>query len=69
PGLDPNTVPGSPEDIRIPVPESGTDTPNPLPEPVMSPPVDLKVSNFDKPPEKVVNTAAEAVRDKIADED
>ncbi|KAI0490911.1 6-phosphofructo-2-kinase-domain-containing protein [Xylaria cf. heliscus] len=70
PGLDPNTVPGSPEDIRIPVPESsGADTPNVLPEPALSPPVDLKLAGFDKPPEKVVNTAAEAVRDKIADED
>ncbi|KAI0196541.1 6-phosphofructo-2-kinase-domain-containing protein [Xylaria flabelliformis] len=70
PGLDPNTVPGSPEDIRIPVPESsGADTPNVLPEPALSPPIDLKISSFDKPPEKVVNTAAEAVRDKIADED
>ncbi|KAI0458007.1 bifunctional 6-phosphofructo-2-kinase/fructose-2,6-bisphosphate 2-phosphatase [Xylaria acuta] len=71
PGLDPNTVPGSPEDIRIPVPESsGADTPNALlPEPALSPPLDLKASSFDKPPEKVVNTAAEAVRDKITDED
>ncbi|KAI1754595.1 bifunctional 6-phosphofructo-2-kinase/fructose-2,6-bisphosphate 2-phosphatase [Xylaria castorea] len=71
PGLDPSTVPGSPEDIRIPVPESsGADTPNALlPEPALSPPLDLKVSSFDKPPEKVVNTAAEAVRDKITDED
>ncbi|KAI0400562.1 6-phosphofructo-2-kinase-domain-containing protein [Xylaria palmicola] len=70
PGLDPNTVPGSPEDIRIPVPESsGVDTPNQLPEPALPPPADLKAPGFDKPPEKVVNTAAEAVRDKIADED
>ncbi|GAP84122.2 putative elongator complex protein 2 [Rosellinia necatrix] len=69
PGLDPRTVPGSPEDIRIPVPESGADTPTPLPDPALSPPVELKVSAFEKPPKKVVNTAAEAVRDKITDED
>lgn len=69
PGLDPRTVPGSPEDIRIPVPESGADTPTPLPDPAFSPAAELKVIVSDKPPEKVINTAAEAVRDKIADED
>ncbi|KAI0877004.1 6-phosphofructo-2-kinase-domain-containing protein [Hypoxylon argillaceum] len=70
PGLDPNTVPGSPEDIRIPVPESsGPDTPTPLPDAAFSPPVELKTPGFDKLPEKVVNLVAEAVRDKIADED
>ncbi|KAJ3567377.1 hypothetical protein NPX13_g6786 [Xylaria arbuscula] len=65
PGLDPNTVPGSPEDIRIPVPDSrGTDTPlSQLPDPAISTPVEAK------PPEKVINAAADAVRDKIADED
>ncbi|KAI0911176.1 6-phosphofructo-2-kinase-domain-containing protein [Ustulina deusta] len=69
PGLDPNTVPGSPEDIRIPVPESrGADTPTPLPDPALSTPVELKGPSF-KPPQKVVNVAAEAVRDKITDED
>ncbi|KAI0525680.1 bifunctional 6-phosphofructo-2-kinase/fructose-2,6-bisphosphate 2-phosphatase [Xylaria bambusicola] len=71
PGLDPNTVPGSPEDIRIPVPESrgGTDTPSLLPDPAISTPVEPKSLNFDRPPEKVINAAADAVRDKIADED
>ncbi|KAI0434525.1 bifunctional 6-phosphofructo-2-kinase/fructose-2,6-bisphosphate 2-phosphatase [Xylaria sp. FL1042] len=70
PGLDPNTVPGSPEDIRIPVPESrGADTPTPLPDPALSAPVELKTPSFDEPPEKVMNAAAEAVRDKITDED
>ncbi|KAI1636393.1 6-phosphofructo-2-kinase-domain-containing protein [Biscogniauxia mediterranea] len=65
PDLDPRTVPGSPEDIRIPVPDSGADTPVPLPGGSLSPPAEA----FDKPPEKVVNTAAEAVMDKITDVD
>ncbi|KAI1423017.1 6-phosphofructo-2-kinase-domain-containing protein [Xylaria sp. FL1777] len=70
PGLDPHTVPGSPEDIRIPVPESrGADTPTLLPDPALSTPVDLKAPGFDKPPEKVINAAVEAVRDQMADED
>ncbi|KAI0969817.1 6-phosphofructo-2-kinase-domain-containing protein [Xylaria arbuscula] len=62
PGLDPNTVPGSPEDIRIPVPDSrGTDTPTPLPDPALNP-VELKLPNFDKSPEN-------GVREQRADED
>ncbi|KAI8630135.1 bifunctional 6-phosphofructo-2-kinase/fructose-2,6-bisphosphate 2-phosphatase [Xylariaceae sp. FL1651] len=69
PGLDPRTVPGSPEDIRIPVPDSGAETPGPLPGGGLSSPAEPVVVSYDKPPEKVVNMAAEAVRDKIADED
>ncbi|OTA87665.1 hypothetical protein M434DRAFT_135543 [Hypoxylon sp. CO27-5] len=68
PGLDPRTVPGSPEDIRIPVPDSGSETPAPLPGGGLSAPAVPPIV-IEKPPEKVVNTAAEAVRDKIADED
>jgi 6-phosphofructo-2-kinase/fructose-2,6-biphosphatase 4 len=69
PGLDPLTVPGSPEDIRIPVPDSGTDTPAMLPSGGLSSPAEPLAFSFDKPPEPVVNTAVEAVRDKITDED
>ncbi|TGJ86000.1 hypothetical protein E0Z10_g2746 [Xylaria hypoxylon] len=68
PGLDPKTVPGSPEDIRIPVPDSSADPPTPLPESALSTP-ELKLPGFDKPPEKVFNAAAEAVKDKMTDED
>lgn len=68
PGLDPKTVPGSPEDIRIPVPDSGADTPAPLPGGGLTAPATPSII-VEKPPERVVNTAAEAVRDKIADED
>ncbi|KAI4868288.1 bifunctional 6-phosphofructo-2-kinase/fructose-2,6-bisphosphate 2-phosphatase [Hypoxylon rubiginosum] len=68
PGLDPKTVPGSPEDIRIPVPDSGADTPVPLPGGGLTAPATPSIL-VEKPPERVVNTAAEAVRDKITDED
>ncbi|KAI1342648.1 bifunctional 6-phosphofructo-2-kinase/fructose-2,6-bisphosphate 2-phosphatase [Xylariaceae sp. FL0016] len=68
PGLDPKTVPGSPEDIRIPVPDSGFDTPASLPGGGLSSPAE-PVANAEKPPEKVINNAADAVKDKITDED
>ncbi|KAI0157543.1 bifunctional 6-phosphofructo-2-kinase/fructose-2,6-bisphosphate 2-phosphatase [Xylariaceae sp. FL1272] len=68
PGLDPKTVPGSPEDIRIPVPDSGVETPAALPGGGLSSPAEPVVNN-EKPPERVVNTAAEAVMDKITDVD
>ncbi|KAI1498518.1 6-phosphofructo-2-kinase-domain-containing protein [Biscogniauxia marginata] len=68
PDLDPRTIPGSPEDIRIPVPDSGTDTPASLPGGDLSPPA-VPTVPFERPPEKVVNTAAEAVMDKITDVD
>ncbi|KAH9910081.1 bifunctional 6-phosphofructo-2-kinase/fructose-2,6-bisphosphate 2-phosphatase [Xylariomycetidae sp. FL2044] len=67
-GLDPNTVPGSPEDIRIPVPDSSAENLAPLPGGSLSSPPDPPAS-VEKPPERVVNKAAEAVRDKIGDED
>ncbi|KAI0005191.1 bifunctional 6-phosphofructo-2-kinase/fructose-2,6-bisphosphate 2-phosphatase [Xylariaceae sp. FL0662B] len=67
PGLDPRTVPGSPEDIKIPVPDSGAETPVPLPGGGLPKPA--QPINIEKPPEKVVNTAADAVRDKITDVD
>ncbi|CAJ2508016.1 Uu.00g092020.m01.CDS01 [Anthostomella pinea] len=68
PGLDPSTVPGSPEDICIPVPDSGAGTPAPLPGGGLSSPAE-PVANAEKPPERVVNKAAEAVRDRITDVD
>ncbi|KAI1438723.1 bifunctional 6-phosphofructo-2-kinase/fructose-2,6-bisphosphate 2-phosphatase [Xylaria sp. CBS 124048] len=63
PGLDPNTVLGSPEDIRIPVMEnSGVQTPSLLPDPELSNSEEVKPPNLD-------NTSASVVRDKITDED
>lgn len=67
PGLDPQTVPGSPEDIRIPVPSSGYQSPALLPSAGRTSPAEP--AEQQKPPEKVVNTAKEAVRDKLTDED
>ncbi|KAI0016214.1 6-phosphofructo-2-kinase-domain-containing protein [Xylariomycetidae sp. FL0641] len=67
-GVDPKTVPGSPEDIRIPVPDSGAGTPAPLPGGGLTTPAEPATA-AEKPPERVVNQAATDVRDKIADED
>lgn len=72
PGLDPRMVPGSPEDIGIPVPSmppSGTLSPIPgLSSPIegQATPVSMEGQ---RPPEKVINKAAEMVADKVADED
>lgn len=67
-GLDPKTIPGSPEDIRIPVPNdsNGQDSPIPnlssLPEPAE--PMAMGA------PEKIVNKKRKGmVSDKVADED
>ncbi|ORY71605.1 bifunctional 6-phosphofructo-2-kinase/fructose-2,6-bisphosphate 2-phosphatase [Pseudomassariella vexata] len=71
PGLDPRTVAGSPEDIRIPVasiPGSGTDSPAPFPDGLGSP-AEPVVSIYEKPPEKIVSTAADAVKNRLTDED
>lgn len=72
PGVDPTTVPGSPEDIRMraaSIPGSGADTPAPpFPGGGLSSPAEPVVV-VDKPPKRVINTAADAVRDKVADED
>lgn len=76
PGLDPGLVPGSPEDIRIPVPPtlvsapgsgpaSGQDTPS-FPGGGLSSPA---LKPVDKTYERVVNTSADAVKDKLGDED
>ena len=66
-GIDPMTIAGSPEDIRIPVP---TPSGNLSPIPGMSSPTEpCSDASFTRPPEKVVNTAKEMVADKVADED
>lgn len=68
PGLDPKVIPSSPEDIRIPVPSmppSGQMTPIAG----LSTPAEAAPVGEQRPPEKVINTAAEMVRDKVADED
>ncbi|KAL1881779.1 hypothetical protein Daus18300_000832 [Diaporthe australafricana] len=72
PGLDPRMVPGSPEDIRIPVP-SMPPSGNLSPIPGLSSPVEGQATPVSmegqRPPEKVINKAAEMVADKVADED
>jgi 6-phosphofructo-2-kinase/fructose-2,6-biphosphatase 4 len=66
PGLDPKTIPGSPEDIRIPVPsEPGANLP-PIPGLSSPEPTEVVVT---RPPEKIVNHAKEMVSDKVGDED
>lgn len=66
-GLDPKCVPGSPEDIRIPV-ASGPPSGNLTPIPGMSSPAEMEEPPA-RPPVIVVNTAKEMVADKVADED
>ncbi|OHE91072.1 6-phosphofructo-2-kinase [Colletotrichum orchidophilum] len=69
PGVDPKITPGSPEDIRIPVPGgSGTASGNLSPMPGLSSPAEPNVV-VERPPEKVINTAAEMVADRQNDED
>lgn len=73
PGLDPKMVPGSPEDIRIPVP-SVPPSGQLSPIPGMSTPAEGSGSRSgsvaeQRPPEKVINMVAEIMRDKVADED
>lgn len=74
PGLDPKLVPGSPEDIRIPVPAIGAGDSSGALSPIpglSSPaePVTMELPPQQRPPEKVVNKAKEMVADKVADED
>lgn len=83
PGLDPRTVPGSPEDIRILVPGSPPGA-GLAPIPGLSTPTEPTTADTSatagasespisasatRPPEKVVNKAKEMVADKVADED
>ncbi|KAJ3956224.1 hypothetical protein N0V92_007241 [Colletotrichum tropicale] len=66
PGIDPKITPASPEDIRIPVPGSLPASGNMSPVPgLSSPPTEV----VERPPEKVINTAAEMVADRQNDED
>lgn len=65
PGLDPKTIPGSPEDIRIPVPDTGIQLP---PIPGMNNSESAPAATA-RPPEKIVNNAKEMVSDRVADED
>lgn len=75
PGLDPKTIPSSPEDIRIPVPSpSGQATPVPampnLPESAAANVEEEQAAPVQHPPEKIVNTAVkDMVSDKVTDED
>lgn len=70
PGLDPKMVPGSPEDIRIMVPSI---PPSGQMSPIagISTPAEgvAAAAGEQRPPEKVVNTAADMLKDKVADED
>lgn len=68
PGLDPNMVPGSPDDI-VPggsAPASGPASGqlSPIPGGIGSPAIVVE-----RPPEKVINAAKDMVADKIDDED
>ena len=65
PGLDPKMVPGSPEDIKIPVP--GPPSGNLSPIPGLSSPAEPAENQ--RPPEKVINLAKEMVAVKVAEED
>jgi len=68
PGVDPKTVPGSPEDIRIPVPQPDAATGTLSPIPGLSSPPEFAEPE-ERKPEKVINTAKEMVADKVDDED
>lgn len=65
PGIDPRITPGSPEDICIPVPGSGPASGNLSPMPGLASPAEPA----ERPPEKVINKAAEMVADRQNDED
>lgn len=69
PGLDPQFTPGSPEDIRIPVPSIYSSNLPPI-DGISSPVEPASMDNvLTRPPEKVVNNAKEMVADKVADLD
>ncbi|KAK1978770.1 6-phosphofructo-2-kinase [Colletotrichum cereale] len=65
PGVDPKITPSSPEDISITVPGSGPASGNLTPMPGLSSPAEPA----ERPPEKVINKAAEMVADRQNDED
>ena len=64
-GLDPRTIPGSPEDIRIPVTSEPAVNLPPIPGMNTPGPVELVVP---RPPEEIANIVRETVSDKVADE-
>jgi len=64
-GLDPRTIPGSPEDIRIPMTSEPAANLPPIPGMSTPGPVELVVP---RPPEEIANTVRETVSDKVADE-
>ncbi|KAF7541361.1 hypothetical protein G7Z17_g11967 [Cylindrodendrum hubeiense] len=66
PGLDPKMIPGSPQDIKIPVPGSAIQSAqlSPIASGIVSP-----AEPVGRPPEKVINTAKDMVADKVDDED
>ena len=69
PGLDPKMIPGSPQDIKIPVP--GSALPSAIQSAQMSPIASGLASPAEpvRPPEKVINPAKDMVADKVDDED
>lgn len=68
PGLDPKTIPGSPEDIRVYDPTSPSTSDNLSPIPGLSPPSE-PVIVVERPAEKAASKAPEMVADKVDDED
>jgi len=69
PGLDPKIIPGSPEDIRIPVPGSPSGPSSPIPGGLGSPGDTSEFIVVTRPQEKVINKTKEMVADKVGDED
>ncbi|KAL2122344.1 hypothetical protein VTJ04DRAFT_2799 [Mycothermus thermophilus] len=68
PGIDPATIPPSPEDIRV-RPSPGEVDPNLPPIPGLTVDSPQPQEEVQRPPTKVVNNSKEAVSDKLADED
>jgi 6-phosphofructo-2-kinase / fructose-2,6-biphosphatase 4 len=69
PGLDPHSVPNSPEEIRFAITGSGAESPQPMTAGGLGSPAEPVAAVFDKPPEKIVSKAADAVKDKVTDVD
>lgn len=75
PGLDPRTLIGSPDDIRVPtqsMPGSGTESPAPLPGGGLGSPADLSGGNvpeMPRPPQRIISGTKDAVQDKLLDHD
>ena len=67
PGLDPKIIPGSPQDIKIPVP-GGTPIPSRQMTPIGSG-LGSPAEPVERPIEKVINMSKEKIVDKVDDED